>query len=330
MDLQRVGDADLAEVARFLCSVFGMAEPGRTLQPNVLRWKYLAPHPFWEGGRSYCIRHKGEIVAHGGVVPTNFIAGSQVVRSCAVIDWAGSPKLPGAGSLIYKLLYPSVDAFLGIGGSETARKVVPRLGFETRGELEVFTRVVRPMRDFRRRPKLDLRAGAHLARNTIRLLSSGTSVPPGWSARRVDRFEETIGPVLPTSNDTAICQRSPALLNYLLACPAAQVEGYTLHAGGSPTGYCLLSRFESQCHIADVWAENLPAAYALALQMAADSREVSEVIATASTSRVRDAVAGAGFHRREGMPIFLRDPRRLLEGAGPLGIASVENDFFYL
>lgn len=330
MELLRVGEASLAEVSAFLCSVFGIAKPARNLSPGVLRWKYIAPHPFWDGSRSYCIRQGGEIVAHACLAPVNFVAGSRIVRSCVVIDWAGSPKLPGAGSMIYKLLYPSVDAFLGIGGSASARKVVPRLGFETRGELEVFTRVVRPMRDFARRPKFNWRSGAHLARNTARLLRPPTPVPRGWSARRVDSFDETIVPVPPRSSDTVMCQHTPDLLNYLLACPAATMEGYVLLAGGSPAGYCLLSRFESQCHIADLRSENLSGAYALALQLAADSPGVSKVVATAATSRVGEAIVAAGFHRCEAMPILLRDAQRLLDGAGPLGITSVENDFFYL
>jgi len=330
MELERVEEAGLAEVSHFLCSVFGLTETPRSFELDVLRWKYIQPHPYWDGSRSYCIRQNGEIAAHGCVVPVNFLAGARVVSGCGVIDWAGSPKVAGAGALVYQLLYSSVDVFLAIGGSETARKVIPRLGLGPLGELEVFVRVVRPMRDFARRHKLNWRSSAHLARNTVRLLQRpGNPAPRNLSARRVDRFDETINPVLPSSSDTAVCQRSPALLNYLLACPKAQVEGYTLHSAGSLTGYCLLSRVEHQCHIADLWSEDLTGAYALALQLAADSPGVSEVIATASTDRVRQAIVAAGFFRRESMPIFGRDPQGLLGGFGPPSISSVEDDFFY-
>ena len=97
MKLERIGEADLADVSNFLCSVFGLTEPTRNFELDVLRWKYLAPHPFWEGSRSYCIREKNGIVAHGCVVPTPLLTKSKVVSSCGVIDWAGSPKVAGAG-----------------------------------------------------------------------------------------------------------------------------------------------------------------------------------------------------------------------------------------
>lgn len=330
MELQKVQESELAEVSAFLCAVFGLEQPGRNLQPDVLRWKYFAPHPFWEGSRSYCLRHNGEIAAHACVAPTRLTAGSRTATSCAVIDWAGSPKVTGAGSLIYRLLYPSVDTFLGIGGSAPARKVLPRLGFEMRGELEVFTRVVRPLADFARRPKLSWRSGAHLARNTVRWLRAGAGTPGGWSARRVEQFDASVDEALPVASDGVVCRRTPELLNYLLECPAARMEGYTLHAGAALRGYCLLSHVESQCRIADVWCDDLNAAYALALEVAADRAGVAEVIAAGSTPRVVQAIAAAGFHRREGMPIFWRDTQRLFDGCGPIGITPVENDFFYL
>ena len=46
--------------------------------------------------------------------------------------------------------------------------------------------------------------------------------------------------------------------------------------------------------------------------------------------RVSQALVAAGFYRREGMPIFGRDPQCLLSGFGPFNITSIENDFFYL
>ena len=64
MDLEQVSEADLGDVSAFLCEVFGLKQPTRTLQPDVLRWKYFAKHPYWEGSRSYCIRLDHQMVAH--------------------------------------------------------------------------------------------------------------------------------------------------------------------------------------------------------------------------------------------------------------------------
>ena len=334
MELERVAEIDLPEVSRFLCSVFGLTESTRNFNLDVLRWKYFTPHPYWDGSRSYCIRQSGEIVAHGCVVPTPLLTRSRVFTSCGVIDWAGSPQAAGTGALIYQLLFPSVDVFLAIGGSKKARKVIPKLGFEQVGDLEVFTRIVRPLRNFaklRQRTKIGWRSGAHLARNTVRLLRGfGTSLSKGWSAQRVNRFDATLRPVFDGHLEAIVFQHNPSFLNYLLACPAAQMEGYTLHSNDSLKGYCLLSSYEDKCHIADLSSDDLPPAYALALEIAASSFNISEVIATASTIRSREALVAVGFSRRESMPIFGRDPQHLLSGGGPLGITSVENDFFYL
>jgi hypothetical protein len=127
-----------------------------------------------------------------------------------------------------------------------------------------------------------------------------------------------------------VFQRNPAFLNYLLACPAVRMEGYTFHSGYNLVGYCLLSRYENKCHIADLRSDNLPGAYALALQLAADAPETAEVFATASTVPVGAALHSAGFHKREAVPMFSRDLSHLLDGVGPISTSSVENDFFYL
>ena len=330
MELQRVGEADLAEVSAFLCSTFGLTEPTRNFQLDVLRWKYLAPHPYWDGSRSYCLRVKGRIAAHGCVVPSRLLVGDRSIRSCGVIDWASSPKVVGAGTLIYQLLYPETEVFLAIGGSQSAREIIPNLGFVSMGDLNIFTRVVRPVQDFRKRPLLNWRSSAHLARNTIRLVQRrGALVPAGWSARRVHRFDkQTVFPQ-PGETGTVVSQHSPELLNYLLACPAAQVEGYAFYSGGSVMGYCLLSWREGRCHIAHVESGNLTGAYALALQLATRPQGVSEVIATASTPSIRSALTAAGFCRREAVPVLARDPQGLLCGLRELSITSLEDDYFY-
>ena len=331
MQLERIGDADLPEVSNFLCSVFGLKEPAPNFQPDALRWKYFTPHPYWEGSRGYCLRYDGAMVAHGCVVPVRFVTPSGTATGCGVIDWAASPAIPGVGLLIYQLLYSSVDVFFAIGGSEAARKVIPKIGLGPFASMDVFVRVVNPLRDFQNRSLTNWKSAAHLARNTMRLLQRpGSPLPSGWSARRIHQFDERILAVLPERTGGVVCQRTPALLNYLLACPVTCVEAYAFYSDNSPAGYCLLSRSEGRCHVADIFPDNLPAAYTLALQLACGSPGVSEVIATASTAPVAEALVSAGFYRRESVPVFARDPKGLLAGAGPVTITSVEDDGFYL
>src|ERR1035438_1639560 len=64
-----IAESELGDVMRFLRTVFSVSESHRMFQADVLRWKCFAPHPFWEGGRGYALRYKGEIVAFGCLVP---------------------------------------------------------------------------------------------------------------------------------------------------------------------------------------------------------------------------------------------------------------------
>ena len=107
---------------RFLRTVFGVSESHRMFQPDVLRWKCFAPHPFWEGSRGYALRYKGEIAAFGCLVPCRFLTGSETVASCNVIDWAASKTVPGAGILLYRHIQSLTGTMINIGGTADARQ----------------------------------------------------------------------------------------------------------------------------------------------------------------------------------------------------------------
>lgn len=302
-----------------------------------MRWKYFDPHPFWEGSRSYLLESGSQIAAHGCVVPIRFLTQSGPVTSCCIVDWAADPAFPGAGALLYQRLYRLSETMLGIGGSDAARKVLPRMGFQVRAQLDTFVRVARPWSLFREKRKSDWRSTAHLGRNLARLFRPLAPVPSGWSARRVARFDSSINPVLPRPGPVrgAVCERSPAFLNYILACPVGAMSAFALTNAGELEGYCVLSQLERQCRIADLWiaserAEDWRVAYGLAARLALEDRRVSEVTASASEPLGRRAIEGAGLYARDRMPVFLRDPKSRLDGAPEVRIGSLENDFFYL
>ncbi len=302
-----------------------------------MRWKYFDPHPFWEGSRSYVLESGTQMAAHGCVVPIRFLTESGPVTSCCIIDWAANPAFPGAGALLYQRLYRLTGTMLGIGGSDAARKVLPRMGFQVRAELDTFVRVARPFSLFRAKTKSDWKSTAHFGRNVARLFRPIAPVPAGWSARRVEQFDATLNPVLPRPGAVrgAVCERSAAFLNYILACPVAAMSGFTLSNAGELAGYCVLSRSEHQSRIADLWIaserpEDWRVAYGLAARLALKDRDVSEVAASASEPRGRKAIQGAGLYARESMPIFLHDPKARLAGSPEVRIGALENDFFYL
>ncbi len=302
-----------------------------------MRWKYFDPHPYWEGSRSYLLESDAEIAAHGCVVPIRFLTESGPVTSCCIIDWAANPAFPGAGALLYQRLYRLTETMLGIGGSDAARKVLPRMGFQVRAQLDTFVRAARPFSLFRAKPKRDWKSAAHLGRNVARLFRPIAPVPAGWSAQRVEKFDATIDPVLPRPGVArgAVCERSAAFLNYILACPVAAMSGFTLSKAGELAGYCVLSRSGHQSRIADLWIaserpEDWRVAYGLAARLALENPGVTEITASASEPLGRRAIQGAGLHARETMPIFLRDSKSFLEGSPEVRIGALENDFFYL
>ena len=113
-------------------------------QPDVLRWKCFAPHPFWEGSRGYALRYKGAMAAFGCLVPSRFLTGSATVASCNMIDWAASKAVPGAGAMLYRHIQSLTGTMINIGGTEDARNLLPRIGFAARVERHAYARVLRP------------------------------------------------------------------------------------------------------------------------------------------------------------------------------------------
>src|SRR5258706_3470841 len=112
-----IQEQELDQVAAFLRRIFRVPATFRTFQPDVLRWKYFAPHPLWEGSRSCVFRKDGEIVAHGCVTPFRWLTAAGPLRASCVIDWAADRSVPGAGLLLFRKIAERFDGLAGIGGS---------------------------------------------------------------------------------------------------------------------------------------------------------------------------------------------------------------------
>jgi hypothetical protein len=136
----------IPQITRLFRGSFGEDVPAEFLDPAFLNWKFFREHPAWRGPRSYVIQQEGAVVAHGCVWPSAFHRPSGKVTSCHVLDWAASPQAAGAGVSIYRELIRTGDTAIAIGGSEQARRLLPKLGFQPYGEMRYFARVVRPLR----------------------------------------------------------------------------------------------------------------------------------------------------------------------------------------
>lgn len=322
-------------VNHFLRTVFGVGETHRMCQPDVLRWKCLAPHPFWEGSRGYVLPYKDQIAAFGCVVPCRFLTGSGVVASCCVIDWTANNTVPGAGAMLYREIQRLAGTMINVGGTGDARRVLPRIGFEIRQQLNIYTRVLRPWHHFRHARK-DWKSSARLARDYREWMRASGSGSPDLSFQRVDRFSSALAALLPDPavQGDVVCSRTPELLNYCLECPAAKMEAYRFERDAAPAGYCLISRVGRQCRIADLWVRSADArdwtdAYVAAAAIGLLDPDTTEIRAAASAPLQNAAIRRAGYRVTNTEPLFVFDPGSLLKGRNGLSINLLENDAWY-
>lgn len=332
---------DLPELTEFLLGVFHADAGAPFVSPQMMEWKYFTPRPDWSGPRSYLLRSEGRIAAHGCLAPVTFRlpgdAAAAKVTSMRVIDWAGGRQVPAAGVRVMRALGALTDTVLAVGGSSDAVRVFPKMGFQHSGDVEVFARVVRPWRQFRLDPyPRGWKAPLRLARNTGFSLAALPTAPAGWSCRRISAFDASLAPVLEfqPAGFTAT-ERTPPLLNYMLACPGAAFSGFLLRQSERVRGYFLLCHVAGQTRIADLRvdsedAEDWYAAFALATRQAAADPATCEILAVSSIRPGVAALHRCGYRFRRHDPIFLLDPRRRLAAAPPLNLDLLVGDEAYL
>jgi hypothetical protein len=204
-------------------------------------WKYFDPHPFWPGPRSYVVRRDEEIAAHIGLAPVRFAAPSGPVDSGQFLDWMANPRIAGSGVLAYWECLGVVDTVLVVGGSEDARRVLPKLKWLRRiSDLRIYAR---PLRVRGTRVKTPFK----LVRNL--LWSVMPQLPPSgdWRALSIP-FLTTVW--TPHGNFIPI-ERTAGWLNFHLKCPAVRFEAISLERDGRPAGHALLAHAGPQVRIVD-------------------------------------------------------------------------------
>jgi hypothetical protein len=320
---------------RLLRNVFGVGESHRMFQADVLRWKCFAPHPFWEGSRGYALRYKGEMAAFVCLVPIRFLTVSGTVPGCNFIDWAASKAVPGAGIMLRRHIQGLIGTMINTGGTEDARQVLPKIGYQVRGERHAYTRVVRPWRHFQGHRK-DWKSPVRLARDYRELRRAAPVAGHALKARRVDSFDGVPAEVFPDPLVTrqVVCARTPESLGYFLACPASKMEAYLLERDHTPVGYFVLSRVGFESRIADLWVrsadrQDWAEAYATATAAARTDPHTAEVKAAACSPLETGALEQSGYRRTHAEPVFVLDPDGKLGDRYDLDISLLEDDEFY-
>lgn len=334
---------DLPELTEFLLGVFHAAPGAPFVAPAMLEWKYFTPRPDWNGSRSYVMRSEGRIVAHGCVVPVTYRlpaapAGSApAVSGMRIIDWAGGRQLPAAGVRVMRALAALSDTVVAVGGSADALRVFPKMGFQHCGDVHVFARVVRPWRQFRSDPyPREWKAPLRLGRSTLLSMRNLPAAPAGWRCDRVPAFDSSVCTALQfDAPDFTSVERTPALLNYMLACPGAAFSGFLLRERDRVRGYFLLCHVAGQTRIVDIHIDSAAvsdwrAAFSLATRQAADDPATCEILAVSAIPQGIAALQNCGYRFCRLDPIFLLDPRRRLAGAPPVNLDLLVGDEAYL
>lgn len=326
----------IPEFIRLFGTAFGADTPPEFLAPAFLDWKFFRSRPGWEGSRSFIVQREGSILTHACVWPTAFHTPAGAVSGCHLLDWIARPDAAGAGITLYRELMDLSETTIAIGGSPQARRLLPKLGFRPYGSLRYFSRVIRPLRQFRARPRAPVhREVLRLARNTVRSLTPLKQTGSGWVASQEMSAGGWLDDLVSSADFAAISPgaRSSSLVNYLLDCPAARCSLYSVNRDDQPCGYFLVNEVHGQTRVIDLFVrstdpEAWEAVCRLALRVAAGLPGTSEVVTASALDWLDDIFRRCGMRERDARPVLLYDRRGLLAGAPPLHIQMTDSDAF--
>jgi hypothetical protein len=335
---------DLQELCEFLRAGFQTPADAPQFSHEVMQWKYFEPSGVDFGPRSFIARSGGKIVGHAGLVPRAFLLGDvqkTAVPALHFVDLLASPAHPMAGLLLMKRGFNVTDAQYALGGSADGQRIALATGFELRFEFSVMRTILRPLH--RLRGPAGGPAGKLLrAAKDVRDYAAhrGRSPHQEVSLQRVDSFDGGIDRLLEPASSPAIhTTRSPALLNAYLQLPAAEMTGWTLHAGGELIGFALLNVKSAdslrngkivECFLRSRDTELWHAALA-ALKQELRNQRADVATCYATTPWVLAACRLSGFTpRRAPGKFLLRDPKNRIPRDAPIHLSMLEGDHAYL
>jgi len=327
---------DAPAASAFLQRIFGLDPSAPLVDPRHLHWKCWEPHPDWPGSRGYVMTRDSLIVAHGTVVPLSCVCGETRLKVIHVIDWAADSRAVGSGAILMKRLGQMADAVLAVGGSDMTEKVLPSLGFKTCGEVTRFVRPLKPLRRLAGQTP-SVRAGAQLARSIVWSLQSPSFGLRGWTAHRIapGQLASTDMRWPRDTTGVAIFERNADVMAYLLRCPAAPIELFSVRKDGVNRGYFLLAHAPGQVRIVDFYVDSddpnsWRALIQLAVTEAKMNRSAAELVSLGSDPITRQTLLDCGFHARGSSALRLLPSKGVALPSGPVRFQMIDNDAAYL
>jgi hypothetical protein len=223
-----------------------------------------------------------------------------------------------------KYLTRNYDFVYGIGGEESTRAILPKLGFRPIAEALTWARPIRPWRQMLKHQSKDWHLPARFARNFWWSRIPPRRVPREWAAAAA------------TNEGFAILahERDESFFPYLQQCPLASCLTFNIVNGSRVAGFFALSVVGEQARLVGVWLEspspeNWRVAFHLAHGAALKHTNTSELVAMCSTE------ASAIGARQAGMPLRVRTPVVLFRKDGtelspPLQFQLCDSDALFI
>ena len=374
-DIRPLHPEDLPELSQFLAAGFHARPDADFVTPAVLRWKYLEPKGLGTGvaragddlpsGQcqlepsidfdlqchaplSYVARDaSGKIIGHLGLCRTHFrgrgiAVSSGRVATMHIIDWLGSPEARSIGIDLMRLSHQGAETQFGLGVSPSALAVGERAGYQLRGLVPVYNRVLRVGYWLRKVGPSPLERGLRVARDLAERMTRLSGKPRvGLRLERVSNFGEEISKVIAEAETHAIItERDPARLNAFLRFPRQDFSGWQVYdETGQLRGFAILNLVPHdegrtrigkivECLLDQVEVPLWQAAIlALTRELAQQGADLAQCYA--STPWMTAALESCGFVSRFGVKFHIRDPQGLIPSGVVFHLTTLEGDYAY-
>jgi hypothetical protein len=346
-DIQPLSSHDIPELSLFLTAGFDSLPEADYTAPEVLRWKYLKYAGLGEP-LSYIARDEtGPIIGHLGLCRTAFegraiTASSGQVPTIHIIDWLGSPDHRAVGISLMRKAHDGVATQFGLGVSQAALVVGERAGYELRGLVPAYFRVLRPAYWMRSRGSSLLSRGLHFVQDVVMpWLQSPTPPRATIVLERVSTFGSEIYPIVDAAKAHAILtQRNLERLNAILRFPRQSMTGWHLRDHtGALRGLALLNVIPKDqgrtrmgkivdCLLDDLDINRWQAAImGLTRELASQGADLAQ--AYASTPWTAEALIQSGYKSRFSVKFHIRDPQAMIPREALFHLTPLEGDYAY-
>jgi hypothetical protein len=374
-DIRPLSPEDLPELSQFLAKGFHARPDADFAAPAVLRWKYLKPLGFGSGITSesstrstgqglqdqlidahgcspaplsyIALGESSKIVGHLGLCRTYFqgkgiSAPSGRIGTMHIIDWLGSPERRAIGISLMRLSHQEAETQFGLGVSPSALAVGERAGYQLRGLVPVYNRVLRAGYWLRKGGLGQIERCLRLARDTAGRLVKRPGRPRAFlTLERVLAFGSEILEITAKAETHVIfTERDPVRLNAFLRFPSQGFSGWHLRdetgrirgfallnlvphdEGRTRTGKivdCLLDVVDVTCWQAAILA--------LVRELAYEGADIAQCYG--STPWISEALSASGFVSRFDVKFHIRDPQELIPRDAMFHLTTLEGDYAY-